>query len=148
MPIPALDGDGFLPVGVHNCELGEIKSRFGVFGGSSHRPELFARLAEYFTEVRASDIAASIIVDGSFVTAKAQPNDVDLVLVLKRAHDLAKDLNPSEYNIVSKRRVFRRYGFDVFIAREGSLEHAQWIEFFQQVRLEPGRQKGILNVRL
>ncbi|HUS37155.1 MAG TPA: hypothetical protein VM680_17550 [Verrucomicrobiae bacterium] len=148
MAIPALDAEGFLPVGVHDCELEEIKDRFGVFSGSSRRPDLFSRLVAYFAEARAAAIATSIIVDGSFVTARTVPNDIDLVLVLKAGHDLTEDLNPADYNVVSRRRVHRQYGFDLLVAREGSAEHSRWIEFFQQVRLEPGRQKGILNVRL
>jgi hypothetical protein len=148
MPIPLLTSDGYLPTGVHECTLDEIKLHFGQFTGSSRRPDLFTRLAEYVTDLRACAIAASLVVNGSFVTAKQQPNDIDLLLALKSSHDLGADLNPNAYNVVSKRRVYRRFGFDLLVARAGAQEYFQWIEFFQQVRLEPGRQKGILNLPL
>ena len=88
------------------------------------------------------------LVDGSFVTAKSAPNDVDLIIVVAREHDFSADLSPAAYNIVSKRRVRRRYGFDLLVAREGSVEYGRWVEFFQQVRLEPAATKGILRLRL
>ena len=148
MPIPALDAHGFLPVGIHTCDLDEVKIRFGAFNGSSRRPDLFQNLITYVAEVRSAGIAQCIIVDGSFVTAKLEPNDIDLVLVLESTHDFDDDLNPTAYNVVSKRSVNRRFGFDLLVARSGSAEFSRWTEFFQQVRLEPGRQKGILQVPL
>lgn len=148
MPIPLLDVQGFLPPGVHDCREDEIKVRFGSFQVSSRRPQLFARLEAYLSEARASQIVSSVVVDGSFVTGKPDPNDIDLILELSEGHDFGADLRPDEYNVVSKLRVHRRFGFDLLVARANSVEYKRWTEFFQQVRLEPGRQKGILRVRL
>lgn len=148
MAIPLLDEHGFLPVGVHDCTLDELKGRFGSFQLSDRRPQLFARLEAFLSEARASRLVASVVVDGSFVTAKPEPNDIDLIVELVATHDFAADLSPAEYNVVSKQRVQRRFGFDMLLAREGSVECDRWTEFFQQVRLEPARQKGILRVRL
>jgi hypothetical protein len=148
MPIPALDADGLLPVGIHTCDLQEIKISFGGFTDSSRRPDLFQRLVKYVADVRSAGIAESIVINGSFVTAKPDSNDIDLILVLKSAHDFDADLNATAYNVISKRRVNRQFGFDLLVARSLSPEFARWIEFFQQVRLEPGRQKGILQMPL
>lgn len=89
-----------------------------------------------------------MLVDGSFVTAKADPNDIDLVLVVSADHDLSADFQPNEYNVLSKRRVNRRFGFDLLVARAESEEYHRYAAFFQQVRLEPGRKKGILKIWL
>jgi len=148
MPIPALDEAGFLPAGVHICTLEEIKLRFGTFQRSDRRPELFRRLEAFLSEARASGIVLSVLIDGSFVTAKAEPNDIDVILVLAPEHNFAADLSPSNYNILSKRRVYRRYGFDLLVASAGSDEHRRYIQFFQQIRFEPRRTKGILEVRI
>ncbi len=99
-------------------------------------------------EAKASRIVAAVIIDGSFATGKPQPNDVDLIVELAAQHDSSSDLSPSQYSVVSKRSVHRRFGFDVLVARAASVEYAQWTEFFQQVRLEPGRRKGILKLQL
>jgi uncharacterized protein DUF6932 len=148
MAIPALDQDGFLPLGIHDCTLEEIRARFGSFQMTDRRPNLFAKLEAYVSEARASRLLQTMLVNGSFVTAKPDPNDVDLILVLAADHDFSSDLTPAAYNIVSKRMVHRRFGFDLLVAREGSLEYGRWSEFFQQVRLEPGRKKGILRLRI
>ena len=148
MPIPDFDERGLLPAGVHDCTVAEIAARFGVFQSSDQRPRLMAKLMEFLEEVRASGIVREVLVDGSFVTAAPGPNDVDLIMVVARSHNFAGDLNPTAYNAVSKRRVQRRYGFDMLVAREGSVEYGRWVEFFQQVRLEPAATKGILRLHI
>jgi len=148
MPIPIFESSGLLPPGVHDCTLDEIKVRFGSFHGSDRRPQLFVKLLAFLSEVRASQIVRRLVVNGSFVTAKPAPNDIDLIVVVNADHDFTADLTPVAYNAVSKQRVRRRYGFDLLVAREGSVEYHRWTEFFQQVRLEPGRVKGILTLML
>ncbi len=99
-------------------------------------------------EVKACGLVEAVVVDGSFVTDKPDPVDIDLVLVMSATHDFSADFQPSEYNVLSKRRVNERYGFDILVARAGSEEYRRYVGFFQQVRLEPGRKKGILRISL
>ena len=87
-----------------------------------------------------------VIVDGSFVTAKEEPNDIDLILVLDKDNDFSADLSPYEYNVVSKRRVKKRYPFDVLVAREGAPELDAYVEGFQQVKEQPALRKGLVKV--
>lgn len=148
MAIPALEPDGFLPVGLHDCTLEEIRITFGSFQGSERRPQLFARLRELVREVESAKFIRSLLVDGSFATAKPDPNDIDLVLMLSRNHDFAADLLPHEYNLLSKRRVQKRYGFDMVAVREGTVEFEEALAFFERVRQQPGRRKGILRLSL
>ena len=86
--------------------------------------------------------------DGSFVTAEATLNDIDPLFVVPANHEFSVDFLPSEYNVVSKRRVHQRFGFDLLVARTDSEEYQRYVEFFQQVRLEPLRKKGIRRVQL
>jgi predicted nucleotidyltransferase len=148
MPIPPLDEDGLLPEGIHECSLEEIRARFGSFQASDQRPRLFAKLGAFLRDAEASKAVVGVLVNGSFVTGKARPNDIDLIVVVPREHDFLADLSPGAYNVLSKRRVRQRFGFDLLVAREGSIEYERWTEFFQEVRLEPGRRKGILKLRL
>jgi predicted nucleotidyltransferase len=87
---------------------------------------LFAKFEEFLAEARASRVVRAILVNGSFVTAKASPNDIDLIVVVPASHDFSADLPPSAYNVLSKLRVRRRFGFDLLVARESSLEYARW----------------------
>ncbi len=148
MAIPLLNEHGFLPGGVHDCTLDELKGRFGSFQISDQRPKLFARLETFLTKAKASRLVVSVVVDGSFVTAKPDPNDIDLILVVAPDHSFAADLSPLEYSILSKRRVYRRYGFDLLVACDGSDEYRRYVRFFQQIRFAPGRAKGILRLKL
>ena len=147
MPIPNLSHDGFLPAGVHECPLEELEQRFGRFQLSTCRMKLMAKLAEYMAEVGGTGMVCFVLVDGSFGTDKAEPNDIDLVLVLPAHHDFTALVRPFEYNVLSRRMVRKRFAFDVLVAREDSAEFDEYLQFFQQIRGETNRQKGILKVK-
>ena len=102
MPIPALNSDGLLPTGVHDCSLSEVRARFGDFQGSDVRQRLFTRLEELATAMTRSGLFESLLIDGSFITAKPAPNDIDLVAVLRPGHNFERDLPMSEYALVSR----------------------------------------------
>lgn len=146
MPIPLLDEHGLLPPGIHECSLAEIEERFAGFQGSDRRIRLFEKLRSYVAEVRFADLARALIIDGSFVTAKPDPGDIDLILVLKPDHVLMAELRPFEYNVVSKRRVRQNYRFDLFVVAPDSMLYLQRIDFFYQVRDQPTLRKGLLRV--
>ena len=146
MAIPDLDDEGFLPEGVYECSFDELQQRFGGSQHGDQRSALLAKLVNYIEELRSTKMALGLIVDGSFVTDKTEPNDVDLVLILPADHDFTATLRPFEYNALSRRRVFKRYAFDVLVARENSPELLEYVEFFQQIRGETDRRKGLLRV--
>ena len=148
MAIPAFTEHGLLPEGVYNSTLEEAAARFGAFQRSDRRPLLWARFVEFVREVRACGLIDAIVVDGSFVSAAPAPNDIDLILVVSAHHDLSVDFTPNAYNVLSKRRVHQRFGFDLLVARADSEEYRHYEEFFQQIRLEPGRKKGIVRIWL
>ena len=148
MSIPALNEDGLLPEGIHDCTPEEAQARFGSFQGSDRRLHLWAKLQEFLREVKACGLVEAVLLNGSFVTSKPAPHDIDLILVVRQSHDFSADLVPAEYNVLSKRRVFRRHQFDLLVARAGSEEFQRYVAFFEQVRLEPGKSKGILRIVL
>ncbi|MBI5774445.1 MAG: hypothetical protein HZA89_11965 [Verrucomicrobia bacterium] len=148
MPVPALNDDGFLPPGIWDCKLAELRERFGIFSGSDQRPRLFARLDDLFQTLQRSGLFETLLVDGSFVTAKPAPNDIDLVAVLLPGHDFERDLPMSEYALVSRAMLRRRYGFDVVIAEKDSPLCKTYVEFFSRVRDNPGASKGLLRLSL
>ncbi|HXG67302.1 MAG TPA: hypothetical protein VNO70_19520 [Blastocatellia bacterium] len=148
MPIPASDENGFLPPGVHDCSLEEVRERFGAFQMSDQRCRLFEKLNAFIQDVRFTGIVTAIVIDGSFVTDKHTPNDIDLILILSGEYNFHDDPGVMEYNILSSRRVRSRYGFDIFVARENSREYGEYLEFFQQARGQPGSRKGVLRVEV
>jgi hypothetical protein len=146
MPIPELNESGLLPEGIHEASLEKVRERFGRFQRTDPRPDLFAKFYLFMSEVRAAGLIEAVIVDGSFVTAKDEPSDIDLILILRPDHDYRVELRPFEKNALSRRRVRRRFRFDVVIAREGSDEYEQSVSFFQGVKGRSGLRKGVVKV--
>jgi 5'-3' exonuclease len=68
-------------------------------------------MLRYVADLRRWDFAQELLIDGSFVTAAATPNDIDVVLVLRADYDLLQEVSPFEYNLRShtpdERRPFR-----------------------------------------
>jgi hypothetical protein len=146
--IPAFNDYGCLPEGIYDCTIDEAADRFGTFQRTGRRPQLWNKFIQFMREVKACGLVNAVLVDGSFATAKTEPNDIDLVLILSPQHDFSMEFQPNAYNVLSKRRVHRRFGFDLLVARADSEEYRRYVEFFQQVRLEPERKKGILRIWL
>lgn len=147
MPIPNLDHRGVLPPGLHACSLDEIQVRFGSFQESDRRVRLHEELVRYAAEARNSRMIQALVVDGSFVTDKAEPGDIDLVIVLGGAMPQG-DLPPFAYNAISKRRIKAMYPFDVVVVPDGGGAYNAAVEFFAQVKHQPGAVKGLLRVEL
>ncbi len=75
--IPALE-NGLLPEGIWDCTLTEIETTFST---SPHRAILFERLRQFFNEHSALP-SAPVFVDGSYVTNKQTPSDIDICVDL------------------------------------------------------------------
>lgn len=148
MAIPPLNKHGILPTGIHDCTMAEVEERFGGFQGSDRRMRLFAKLRQYVEEVRFAGVALALILDGSFVTNKPDPGDIDLVLVLPADHDFGLERRPFEYNPLSKHRVRKEHGFDLLAVAEGTKAFERVLGFFQQVRRQPTLRKGLLRIQL
>lgn len=148
MPIPQLLSDGLLPEGVHECTIEEVIERFGRFQESDRRPMLARELAAYFTELRSAGIGKYLIVDGSFVTGKPRPDDVDLLLVLRDDVDLNAPVPPFRYNARSKRYVRKHFHFDFFFGYDGDPTSTEYLALFRDVKYQPGLVKGYLKVAL
>ena len=148
MPIPALDNEGFLPDGIYDCTLAEIRERFGRFNGTDCRERLQTKLDRFVAEAKCSGVVSYMIVNGSYTTAKPEPGDIDLVVVLPTAHDFAADLLPVAYNCISRKRVAKRYGFDILVAAEGSTSLSKYLSLFHEIKGRYDRKKGFLRLTL
>jgi len=76
--IPSLNENGYLPPGIHPATLDEIAVAFG--SSSPERQELMQSL-RWLVEMCRKDDVARLIVNGSFVTSKPDPDDVDCILL-------------------------------------------------------------------
>ena len=138
-----LDDRKLLPPGVHDASLKEVEQLFGRFQRSDRRTALFRKLCEYFKEVKLAECASAVIIDGSFVMACVdEPDDIDLIVVLKADWDWNADLKPYQYNVVSKRRVKQKYRLDAVFVKPGSDQELEWVEFLGQVNVKWRHQFG------
>lgn len=148
MTIPACDSRGFLPEGVYDATLGEVVDRFGQFRSSDHRVELGNRLKAYVANLVSTGLIKELYVDGSFVSDREVPSDIDLILVLPPDHDFSATLSPFDYAALSRRRVRARLKFDILVAPHESQTLEGYVNYFQDVKGMPGERKGILRVKL
>jgi hypothetical protein len=123
----------------------EVKQAFGSFSSSDRRPRLFEQLDELFTAVSAVDFVRFLILNGSFISAKPAPGDVDIIIVVDAGALAKASWSPTEYNILSSKRLRKRYEFDVFVVPEGSAAYRYYLEFFSRVKGADAR-KGVVKV--
>ncbi len=83
---PEFDDNGDLPTGIHQATLAEVLQHFGT--GSIQRRLVGQRLARIYKLAKSSGQVARFIVFGSFVTAKHDPGDVDIFMLMENSFDL------------------------------------------------------------
>lgn len=148
MPIPPLSVQGFLPPGVHEATLEEVEERYGRFRSNEKRVELFAKLRRYITELATWGNVQEVLIDGSFVSSKESPNDIDLIVVYKADFDISAEVSPSEYNCLKSSRVRAIFGFDVFAVLARDLTYQKMTAFFGQDTRQLGLSKGLIRMTL
>lgn len=144
--------DGVLPEGIHECTMEEVEARFGAFRRTDRRIRLTERLRAYVEEARSAGVLESVILDGSYVTNCDEPNDIDLILVLRPEVAPNLEFRPFQYNVVSKRQVRKLYGFDAYPMTEVSDGYGETLDFFSRVRPNAAYtsrvRKGLLRIVL
>lgn len=143
MALPAFNEAGDLPPGVYRALLAEVLERFGK--GSRQRCIVADRLVRVYELVASTKHLARFVVFGSFVTAKVEPNDVDIILLMEDAFDLA--LVTGEAALVFQHaEADARFGVSVFwTRRSGAIGGEQAMIEHWQVRREGGL-RGIVEI--
>jgi Family of unknown function (DUF6932) len=85
--LPEFTAQGDLASGLHKASLAEVVQRFG--GGSEARRRATRVLQRIYGLVATTGKLQRFVVFGSYVTTKAEPADVDAVLVMKDDFSLA-----------------------------------------------------------
>ena len=141
--IPDFRDDGYLPEGLHLATAAEITFRFGTT--TPRRRRLALRLRRWI-ELSGAVAAKRLFVDGSFVTAKAEPNDVDAVVWL--GDDFVNRVSRGDREAVElEMMLLTRQPQEIFAA-EDRRDWDDWVEFFSRTREADGRRKGVVEVEL
>jgi hypothetical protein len=136
MAIPDLDEHGLLPVGAHDCSAEEIAGRFG---WNPHRLDLTRRFSDCLVREVRSRFSEPVYVNGSFVTDKETPEDVDAVLDVRRATD-SRQLRAIKFMAAERDRLRRQYSVDFWVNLPGANDFS---DFFQYLGVKTARYKGL-----
>jgi hypothetical protein len=141
--IPPFRPDGYLPEGIHQCSEAEATFRFGA--GTRWRRRLTLRLRRWIELGHAAG-ARRLLVDGSYVTEKAEPGDVDAVLLLPTnfAELVAQGV---EAAIELEEMFLTRQPEEIFPAEDEAV-WLDWCEFFGRTREKDQRRKGLVEILL
>ena len=141
--IPASNALGELPPGIHTATLDEVEA---VFAKTPRRRTLFDGLRRAMQNLKATGVRR-VFIDGSFVTTKANPNDVDGCW--EWSEDVNLDLLDPVFLDFSRQRqaMKEKYGLDFFLANwveAGS--GLTFLDFFQLNRSD--EPKGIVMLKV
>jgi hypothetical protein len=141
--IPPFRSDGYLPEGVYVCSEAEAMFRFG--SSSRRRRRLVLRLRRWIELGRLVG-ARRLLVDGSFVTAKEEPYDIDSVILLPVdfTRQLDRELAPA---LELEEMLLTRRPEEIFAA-EDEADWQEWVAFFSQTREPDRRRKGLVEIHL
>jgi hypothetical protein len=143
MPVPAFREDGYLPEGLHEASEEEVAARFGA--STSHRAFLMERLRRWLELARVVG-ARRFFIDGSFVTGKAAPGDVDAVVWLPDSfREQVSTGRPEAVELQTM--ITAREPKELFAAYSVEMWDG-WLEFFSGTRELDARRKGVVEVAL
>src|SRR5437867_4315038 len=93
--IPDFNDDGYLPPGIHSATLDEIEKRFG---RESEVRQAEMQSLQWLIDLVRRVGGLRVIVNGSFVTDKFEPNDVDCVVLIDEhfPHDVSAEMELDE----------------------------------------------------
>lgn len=141
--IPSFDERGNLPPGIHKADWDELETRFN---GSARRVELLAGLREALVALCDAGCRTAYV-DGSFVTAKEEPDDFDGCWDAMGVD--ASLLDPVLLDFAHPRTAQKeRFGGELFLAAAPAdpKSGALFVDFFQRDR--DGERKGIVQIDL
>ena len=145
MPLPEFDSVGDLPEGIHQATIDEIRARFG--HGTPQRQAVTARLLRIYHLVEATRKLDRVIIFGSYITTKPDPNDVDVVLIM---HD---DFEIHTCDEVTRRlfnhtQAAEEFGASIFWLRPSMLFLETLEEFIEHWQIKRDlTRRGIVEVR-
>lgn len=145
MPLPAFNEFGDLPEGRHPATLSEVIDRFG--SGTPQRTVVAGRLRRIHDLAAATGHLARLVVFGSFVSDKPDPNDVDVILVMR------DDFRPEHCGtdalaLFDHGRAHDELGASIFWVRPDMLLGEPLEQFLSHwERKRDGSRRGIVEIR-
>jgi len=141
--LPGLNKFGDLPPGLYSAELDEVRRRFG--SGSKRRLLLGGRLQRIWKLASATGKVNRFIVFGSFVSAKPEPNDVDIFLLMDDSFDV-KSLFGEMRLVFDHAAAQAHFGASIFWLRRLSAFQGEEAVVDQWGMKRDGSRRGIIQI--
>lgn len=144
--IPAFVPEGLLPPGLHAASLREVEARFG---GSARRDEQLRLLREVVGAALFYASIKRVLLWGSFVSGKEEPNDLDYSFVVGISHKVT-DIAPEHRIYLNPRQAMMRWGVDAGFVEIIDFPLSQYLDRVELLTQRRGdtRQRGIIEISL
>jgi hypothetical protein len=145
LSLPQLNDAGELPSGVHQATMDEVLAQFG--SGTAQRQAVTARLRRIYDLTQAPCKLERLILFGSYITAKPDPNDVDIILVMRDDFDV-QACDGESRPLFDHPRAAEAFGASVFWIRPALLVLETLEEFIAHWQITRDQtRRGIVEVR-
>lgn len=146
--IPNFNKHGLLPVGIFECTIEEIMNEFigppRFENPSNKRKILLNRLQEFVDFASKIPVVISIYVDGSFVTNKEEPGDVDVLIEIL---DPLKCSIPDQHQkpLAQLRKAWQPdiHAFLYWPGLQEDNSKKDFLDFFMTLRPQEAKQRGV-----
>jgi hypothetical protein len=145
MPLPDFNEFGDLPEGSNPASLAEVIARFG--SGTPQRIAVTERLRRIHQLAVATGYLDRLVVFGSYISYVSEPNDVDVILVMR--NDFRSEDCPAESAVLfDHSRANDELGASIFWVRPDMLLGEPLEQFlgFWQVKRD-GRRRGVVEIQ-
>lgn len=145
MPLPDFNEPGDLPPGRHVASFSEVLARFG--GGTAQRIAVTDRLRRIHALSLATGHLDRLVIFGSYVSDVAEPNDIDVILVM-RDDFVTENCPAGSLVLFDHARADEELGASVFWVRPNMLLGEPLEQFLAHwERKRDGSRRGIVEVR-
>ena len=153
-PLPPFTYHGYLPEGVHDTTVEELRERF-VFNET--RRALWDKLRPFHEWVLTTGAFSYAYIDGGFITNKAQPQDIDVILQTRAPYGAAAFAAMEPFFSRGMDGIYNEYAVHLHFWCEGFPGGlSDFRRFFQYLRpqdaaplgLREGAKKGIVRIKL
>jgi hypothetical protein len=144
-----IDHPPLLVAGIHDHTLQELEELTVIpFPNSERRSILFESLKIYIGQFSKFNINIEAWIDGSFVTKKENPDDIDMVVLISEVdvNKLSEDNKNSLRALLDKNTCLGRFNLDVYYtSKENRDKKAYWrgLFGFQRDEVTP---KGLVRI--
>lgn len=145
MALPTLNDAGELPIGIHQATIDEVIAQFG--SGTLQREVVTARLQRIYQIAKDTGNLQQLIIFGSYITAKPEPNDVDVVIIFNDDFDLTV-CSEEVKRLLNHQQAENEFGASIFWIRPSLLLFETLDEFIESWQVKrDGTRRGIVEVR-